>query len=44
MRSQLYPWQLLSIIGAGALNEQQQQTIDNLDEENRLLGEQLGNK
>ena len=42
MRPQLYPWQLLSVIVAGILNDQQQQMIDYLKEENRILREQLG--
>lgn len=44
MRPQLYPSQLLSIIVAGILNEQQQRVIDYLKEENRILREQLGSK
>jgi len=44
MRPQLYPWQLLSVIIAGVLNEQQQRVIDYLKEENRVLREQIGNK
>lgn len=42
MRPQLHPWQLLSVIVAGILNEQQQRVIDYLKEENRILREQLG--
>ena len=44
MHPQLYPWQLLSVIVAGILNDQQQRAIDYLKEENRILREQLGNK
>jgi len=44
MQPTLYPWQLLSIIVAGNLNEQQQRVIDYLKEENRVLREQLGTK
>lgn len=44
MRPTLYPWQLLSVIIAGILNDQQQRVIDYLKEENRVLREQLGNK
>ncbi len=44
MRTQLFPWQLLSVIVAGILNDQQQRVIDYLKEENRILREQLGSK
>lgn len=44
MRPQHQPWQLLSIIVAGILNEQQQRVIDYLKEENQILREQLGSK
>ena len=44
MRPTLYPWQLLSVIVSGYLNEHQQRVIDYLKEENRVLREQLGNK
>jgi len=44
MNPHLYPWQLLSVIVAGILNEQQQRVIDYLKEENRILREQLGSK
>jgi len=44
MHPKLYPWQLLSVIVAGILNEQQQRVIDYLKEENRVLREQLGTK
>lgn len=32
MRPTLYPWQLLSVIAAGMLNEHQQRVIDYLNE------------
>ncbi len=38
------PWQLLSVIIAGMLNEQQQRSIEYLREENRVLRQQLGKK
>ena len=44
MRPQLYPWQLLSIIVADIINDQQQRVIDYPKEENRVLREQIGNK
>lgn len=44
MRPTLFPWQLLSVIVAGILNDQQQRVIDYLKEENQILREQLGNK
>ena len=44
MQKILQPWQLLSVIVAGMLNEQQQQIIEYLREENRVLKEQLGGK
>jgi len=37
MRSQLYPWQLLSVIVAGIFNDQQQRVIDYLKGENRVF-------
>ena len=40
----LQPWQLLSVIIAGMLNRQQQQMIEYLREENRILREQLGGR
>lgn len=36
--------QLLSVIVAGIINDQQQRVIDYLKEENRILQEQLGSK
>lgn len=36
------PWQLLSVILAGVLSDQQQRVIEYLREENRVLKEQLG--
>ena len=44
MRPTLYPWQLLSIILAGVLNEHQQRVIEYLKAENHVLHEQLGGK
>ena len=44
MRPTLYPWQLLSVIVAGMLNDHQQRVIEYLKEENRVLNEQLGTK
>ena len=44
MQSKLYPWQLLSVIVAGILNDHQQRVIDYLKEENRVLREQIGSK
>lgn len=44
MSKALQPWQLLSVIVAGMLNNQQQQMIEYLHEENRVLKEQLGGK
>jgi len=44
MSKALQPWQLLSVIVAGMLNEQQQQVIEYLREENRVLREQLGGR
>lgn len=38
----LQPWQLLSVIVAGLLADQQHQAIEYLREENRVLKEQLG--
>ena len=38
------PWQLLAVIVAGRLSEQQQQVIDYLCEENRVLREKLGKR
>lgn len=44
MASLLQPWQLLAVVLAGILNEQQQRAIEYLREENRVLREQLGGK
>lgn len=44
MTNTLRPWQLLSVIVAGMLNEQQQQIIEYLKEENRILRAQIGNR
>ena len=40
----LQPWQLLSVIVAGALGEHQQRVIEYLQEENHVLKQQLGRK
>lgn len=42
MAFHLQPWQMLSVLVAGLLNEQQQHVIRYLVEENRVLREQLG--
>ena len=39
-----HPWQLLSVIFAGILSDQQQRVIDYLREVNRVLRRQLGKK
>jgi putative transposase len=44
MHPTLYPWQLLSVILAGVLNEQQQRVIDFLKAENQVLREQVSDK
>lgn len=44
MTNTFRPWQLLSVIVAGMLNEQQQQIIEYLKEENRILRAQIGNR
>ena len=44
MRMTLDPFRLLLISLAGYLNQQQQEVIDYLQEENRVLHEQLGNR
>ena len=44
MRLTLDPIRLLLISLAGCLSQQQQDVIDYLQEENRVLREQLGNK
>ncbi|MCH8153044.1 MAG: transposase [Planctomycetes bacterium] len=38
------PWQLLAVIGAGWMSRQQQQVIEYLREENRVLRERLGKR
>ena len=40
----LQPWQLLFVILAGWVNEQQQQVIEYLRTENQVLKEKLGKK
>ncbi|MEO0631502.1 MAG: integrase core domain-containing protein [Planctomycetota bacterium] len=44
MSNVFQPWQLLSVILAGVLSDQQQRVIEYLREENRVLKEQLGGK
>lgn len=44
MATILRPWQLLSVIVAGAISERQQHVIDYLKEENRVLRDQLGER
>jgi len=44
MRLTLDPFRLLLISLAGYLNQQQQDVIDYLQEENRVLREQLGDR
>ena len=44
MRMTLDPFRLLVISLAGYLNQQQQEVIDHLQEENRVLHEQLGSR
>ncbi|HVH72462.1 MAG TPA: hypothetical protein VNB49_15315 [Candidatus Dormibacteraeota bacterium] len=44
MRMTLDPFRLLLISLAGWINQQQQDVIEYLREENRVLNEQLGNK
>jgi len=44
MRTSLHPWQLLSVILAGMLNEHQQRVIEYLKAENQVLREQIGSK
>jgi hypothetical protein len=44
MRLALDPFRLLLISLAGCLNQHQRDVIDYLEEENRVLREQLGNK
>ena len=44
MARMLGPFQFLLVAAAGWMNRHQQQTIDYLREENRVLGEQLGDR
>lgn len=44
MPMMIQPWQLLSVILAGTLNEQQQRSLEYLREENRVLRRQLRKK
>ncbi len=43
-RMRMAPWQLLAVIVAGWMSRQQQQVIEYLREENRVLREKLGKK
>jgi len=42
MNTILHPWQLLLLILAGIMNREQQQVIEYLSAENRVLKEKLG--
>ena len=44
MKTGLHPWQLLLLILAGWINRQQQDVIEYLLSENRVLKEKLGKK
>jgi putative transposase len=44
MKSLLQPWQLLILILAGWINRQEQDVIEYLRAENRVLREKLGKK
>ena len=44
MKSVLHPWQLLLLILAGWINHQEQEVIEYLRAENRVLREKLGKK
>ena len=44
MKSQLQPWHLLLVILAGWINRRQQDAIEYLLTENRVLREKLGKK
>ncbi|MCA9280252.1 MAG: hypothetical protein H6815_00095 [Phycisphaeraceae bacterium] len=44
MNQMVKPWQMLAVIVAGLLNEQQQLAIEYLREENRILREQFGKR
>ena len=44
MTNTFRPWQLLSVIIAVMLNEQQQQIIEYVKEENRILRDQIANR
>ena len=44
MKNVLQPWQLLSVIVAGAISDQQQRVIEYLQEENRILRAQIGER
>jgi putative transposase len=44
MKSVLHPWQMLLLILAGWINQQQQTAIEYLIAENRILREKIGKK
>ena len=44
MRATSAPWQLLSVIFAGVLNEHQRRVIEYLKAENQVLRERIGDK
>jgi putative transposase len=44
MKSVLYPWQMLLLILAGRINQQQQNAVEYLIAENRILREKIGKK
>jgi putative transposase len=44
MKTVLHPWQMLLLILAGWINQQQQHAIEYLIAENRILREKIGKK
>ena len=44
MKSHLHPWQLLLLILAGWINRRQQDAVEYLITENRILKQKLGKK
>ena len=44
MPNLLHPWQLLSVVIAGILNDQHRRVIDYQRDENRVLRQQLGKR
>jgi hypothetical protein len=44
MKSVLHPWQMLLLILAGWINRQQQEAIEYLVAENRILREKIGKR